>query len=83
MAEIRPLFGDVVTAQSSLPRIIEHLENVLERARLGEVRAIALVWIDGGDGSYRHWDNGDKLNSQLLGQIVDLQYQFMKAWNSV
>lgn len=82
-AEIKSIFGGVVPGQDSVPDIIKILEETLEKARMGEVRSLALVWIDVGDGVHRNWNQGDKFNSQLLGSIADLQYQFLKAWDQV
>jgi len=57
------------------------LEGLLEKARNGDVRSIAYVWIDGGGYINRDWSRGDCLNSQLLGSMADLQYQFQKEWD--
>ena len=83
MAEVQSLFGGAIPEQPSVQPVINILEEVLARAKNGEVRAIALVWIDGGDGSHKDWHNGDKMNSQLLGHIADLQHMFHKAWDAL
>lgn len=81
MAEVQALFGDVVPGQDTVPAIEVILERALEAARRGEMRCIALAWIDVGDGIHRDWCKGDKYNSQLAGVISELQYSFMKAWD--
>ena len=45
---VRSMFGSpVVSANEPIPSIIELLEGMLDRAKSGEIRAIALVYVRG------------------------------------
>lgn len=81
MGKVLALKGSEIRPSEPVVPIIEKLEELLEKAKAGEIRCIAYVWIDGGDCINRNWHRGDKYNSQLLGSITDMQYHFMKEWD--
>lgn len=83
MSKVQALFGTIVPDQVTIEAIEKILETTLEAARRGEVRCLAIVWIDPGDSIHNDWNKGDKYNSQLLGSIANLQHSFQKAWDEV
>jgi short subunit fatty acids transporter len=72
--------GRVVATNEPVQSVIEELEMLLERARAGEVRAIAYVVVDGGGASTTCWDIGTVKAAVLVGGIARLQYNACKAW---
>jgi hypothetical protein len=83
MAKVVSLPGCEIRAHEPVGSIVELLEALLEKARNGEVRSLAYVWMDTGDNVNHNWYRGDRYNSQLLGSMAMMQHEFIQEWNKV
>lgn len=81
MAEVKSLFGGEIPQPGALPTIVEMLQNLLAEAKAGNVRCLAVAYIDSGDCVCTKARRGDKWNHQLAGAIAYLQHDFMSALN--
>jgi hypothetical protein len=75
--------GRIVGTNEPVQDVIEELEMLLERARAGEIRAIAYALVDGGGISTTSWVIGTVEAAVLVGGIARLQYNACKAWDDV
>ncbi len=83
MSEVTPLFSNLVpaTGEPLVPSVIAVLEKLLEEARNGEVRAIAVAYVDGGDCIAFHVVNGAAGLSRLIAAGSVMQYKMNKSWS--
>ena len=79
-SNIIPL-GRVTATNEPVQDIIDALEDLLERARAGEIRTLAYAHIDGGAVSTTGWVSGTVDAGLLVGAIARLQYNACKAWS--
>jgi hypothetical protein len=80
VSNIVPL-GRIVATNEPVESVIAELEGLLERARAGEVRAIAYTIVDGGGYTSCSWDTGTADAAVLIGGIARLQYSACKSWD--
>ncbi len=81
MAEVTPLFGTFAAGQDTIPGICDALENLLAAARRGEIRSIAVAYIDGADTTCNVIRRGDKLYASLLGAVTVLAADLINKWH--
>jgi hypothetical protein len=82
MAEIKALFGSLHAGQEAVSTVVAELEDLLSRARLGEVRCLAIAYIDGGECTHSIVRRGDKLHAQVAGAIAMLGHDHYRIWDS-
>lgn len=77
--------SEVVSLHGSLPQghvnplVIETLEAVLEKARRGEVTAIAVATVEANDSLGRIWNFPDNKHWAVLASIDLMQAAFLKC----
>jgi hypothetical protein len=73
--------GRIVATNEPVQDIIDTLEELLERARAGEIRTLAYAHVDGGMVSTTGWVSGTVDAAMLVGAIARLQYNACKTWS--
>jgi hypothetical protein len=82
VSNVVPL-GRIVGTNEPVEEVITLLEELLEKARAGEVRALAYAYIEGGGLSNTGWVIGTVEAAVLVGSIARLQYNACKGWEDV
>lgn len=72
--------GRIVATNEPITEVITTLEELLERARAGEIRTFAYAIVDGGNASITGWVSGTVNAAMLVGAISRLQYTACKSW---
>ena len=62
-----------------IPDIIEELERLLEKAKAGDIKALAYFLIDGADGITTGWCSGCASMHQMICGASRLQFRIMKT----
>lgn len=73
--------GRIVATNEPVQDIIEELEMLLARAKVGELRAFAYAHVDGGSFSSTGWVAGTVDAVVLVGAVTRLHYKLNKSWD--
>ena len=80
MAEIRPLFSYVSVGDGAVTEVVEELERLLLAAQAGEIKGIAIAYVDRGDFIRTAIRKGEAVNAVMGGAVGVLFHDFMSFW---
>lgn len=80
MAEIRPLFSYVSVGEGPVAEVVEEIEKLLKAAQSGDIKGIAVAYVDRGDFVHTAIRKGEAVSSVMGGAVGVLFHDFMSSW---
>lgn len=78
MGEVVPL-GEAHATGAPVPEVVEMLEDLVAKARRGEIIGIACAWVDGGHGQFTGWRSGSTQTGAMIATTAMLAYRVVEA----